>query len=609
MFGVLNRDSSTKNSVGNLPAQKTSSKQQQQQQSQNAKGDLFRMRYFRFKSNHLQRTIEFYTTLGLEIDYDLEQDRILPVLAAPPTQQVQITQAGSKKAGRDSTNAKPEPTIQLPSGLDDLGFSQRVVAFSYHATDADNTQLVFEETFELARKRSVAPKSTVVDIDDAETADLEKKANTESYLKKIDKKIIHKTEYMVFYTHFIDRIRERLVSKGFLLLIEPTDIDGIKFAVLNDPNGIEVRLYELTEKMLNETNKKANWFTRFGYYAIPTSHADETTLHYESLFQIRVPKASQKADKADRDHMMVSKQAEEESSQPQYSLRKIGANGIMRQAITKAQGFRVVDMEEYIVGLNDSVFYWLGNDLRTNAATICLTEISNADTKIATTKFNPDSSRLIGIGFEVPNLDPVINRLKHETKDQLEWLNFRWKIATVGIFAKFRDKYNGLLLELYCSKIPEPPLPKQEVVGGIARLRVKSARVDPQVQQMQALGTKETAPKNDTMINMNHLRGHARFLSVGAIVKVKPKGEVATIETTSDKPNDQQIPVNQPENEPSEEYGKFLDPNSKARSKFMSKVSSLAAFSKGAKKAKQKTKEELQQELFIKRKKSPSCLF
>lgn len=140
------------------------------------------------------------------------------------------------------------------------------------------------------------------------------------------------------------------------------------------------------------------------------------------MFQIRVPKANAKKDKD-------AKEKEDQNLQP-VNVRKIGPSQTVKNALSKGSGFRIVDMDELVVGLKETVFYWLGNDMRTGACCVCFTEVSNADTTFAFTSYIAAESPLLSIGFEVPNLDIVVNRLKHETKDSLTWDPFRYKMAS-----------------------------------------------------------------------------------------------------------------------------------------------------------------------------------
>lgn len=135
-----------------------------------------------------------------------------------------------------------------------------------------------------------------------------------------------------------------------------------------------------------------------GYYTIPTSFADKTVQLYESLFQVRIPKPQNtKKDPKEKDKM----EKEKEDNDVPVNLRKVGAVQTVKNAMTKGTGFRLVDMEEMVVGLLDSVFYWMGNDMRTAACSVCFTEVANADTGEAITIYEKDISPLISIGVYI----------------------------------------------------------------------------------------------------------------------------------------------------------------------------------------------------------------
>ena len=91
-------------------------------------------------------------------------------------------------------------------------------------------------------------------------------------------------EYLVIYIHFLPRIIKRLLSRGFEIVINQTELFEAKLAIFKDPSGIEVRLIELTEAQMEEGAAKKQWFARIGYYALPTSNTDATVRFYERMF-------------------------------------------------------------------------------------------------------------------------------------------------------------------------------------------------------------------------------------------------------------------------------------------------------------------------------------
>ena len=176
-------------------------------------------------------------------------------------------------------------------------------------------------------------------------------------------------------------------------------------AMARDPNKIEVRLIEMPDGYMNEGSHQKQvigrfyfltfikWFARLGYYTIPTSLADKTVLMYESLFQVRAPKPSlpQKAKDA-------ASAAERIEAPVITNIRKVGPAQMVKLAMTKGSGFRIVDMDEMVVGLMNSVFFWMGNDMRTGNCCLCFTEVSNADTGEAVTTYDKECSPLVAIG-------------------------------------------------------------------------------------------------------------------------------------------------------------------------------------------------------------------
>jgi hypothetical protein len=116
---------------------------------------------------------------------------------------------------------------------------------------------------------------------------------------------------------------------------------------------------------------------------------------YESYFQTKSQKQAQaqKTEKETKNGLSGMS----ESIHSATTLRKLGPAQTVKQALTKS-GFRLVDMDEFVVGLTNSVFYWLGNEMRTATCCLCVTEVSNADTGVAYTYHDPETSPLFSIG-------------------------------------------------------------------------------------------------------------------------------------------------------------------------------------------------------------------
>ena len=84
--------------------------------------------------------------------------------------------------------------------------------------------------------------------------------------------------YQVVYVHLVGRLVKRLMAKGmmfhtlrnvdssrnptliqppdFEVALAPIDVAEVKVAIVRDPNGLDVRLMELTDSQLNETSNR-----------------------------------------------------------------------------------------------------------------------------------------------------------------------------------------------------------------------------------------------------------------------------------------------------------------------------------------------------------------
>jgi hypothetical protein len=62
---------------------------------------------------------------------------------------------------------------------------------------------------------------------------------------------IRSYEYLVIYMHFLDRMMKRLISKDFKVIMDVTEIEGIKLSIVEDPNGIQVRFLEMPDHFVN----------------------------------------------------------------------------------------------------------------------------------------------------------------------------------------------------------------------------------------------------------------------------------------------------------------------------------------------------------------------
>ena len=233
--------------------------------------DVFRLRYFRFKSVDVDLTLDFYTTLGMNLDFKTEQTVWVnpnkPAKTRNTTNQMRL----KKDDLKEDEGFRGLPIISKKMVL---GFSFRSPG-SVIVDPNENIQLIFEK-------------------DLIKQAEIETKRNTH-----LEEKDLHNFEYLVVYVHFIDRIVKRLGSKGILFLkkskklgfrvkMTTKSLSDVKIAIVKDPNGLEIRLLELSPEQLNEANtvQKRPWFARLGYYTVPSTKSDECIDFYESIFNI-----------------------------------------------------------------------------------------------------------------------------------------------------------------------------------------------------------------------------------------------------------------------------------------------------------------------------------
>ncbi|KAJ3044566.1 hypothetical protein HK097_001427 [Rhizophlyctis rosea] len=416
--------------------------------------DRFKFKYIRLKSYDVDRTIDFYQSLGMTVDYQVEQ-----------------------------TSSSGESTP--------------IVAMSYRVVTGDpslNVQLIFE------RCKKERPEVLIQD----------EKFDQEEQRKPIGQ------EYLVVYVHLVGRLVKRLMAKGgtlhvthikldktltqlcpseFEVALAPIDVAEVKVAIVRDPNGLDVRLMELTDSQLNETSNRKQIEDTIRFYELIFSHHRGKTPGGKKVTTLDMATPGSRG----REFGGVGISG--------GGRKKAGAAATLRQAITQGQGFRLVDTEEFVIGLSHTTYHWLGNDLRSTSCTICFTERSVADggTKEAVDR---SESLLLGFGFEVPGIDSAVNQLRYEHRQAIEWVNDRFKIAGIASFIRFHDHPNNLFLELYATKPETPLIPKLPTANP----------ADP------------TAPLTDTIpeqktpsyaIDYNHLRGHARILSASAIYQIK----------------------------------------------------------------------------------------
>ncbi|RKO84763.1 hypothetical protein BDK51DRAFT_47782 [Blyttiomyces helicus] len=229
--------------------------------------ERFRFRYIRLRcSGSIEDTIEFYTSLGMTVEWQTEM----------------TAASGDPNAARDVL----------------------ALAYQFNSNEQSmyNVQLWFEKVggWKHICRSSEAPHPS--------------------------KMFYPSLNPQVIYVHFLSRLVGRLKGKGFQITASPVDISEVKICIARDPNGIEVRLIELSDLQLNEeaTRKQVGlmglslidvpwgdgrlwgdgemtpatrlltpihrpllqtkWYARLAYYAVPTAAASSAVRLYETLF-------------------------------------------------------------------------------------------------------------------------------------------------------------------------------------------------------------------------------------------------------------------------------------------------------------------------------------
>ncbi|KAI9016941.1 hypothetical protein BC832DRAFT_285 [Gaertneriomyces semiglobifer] len=436
--------------------------------------ERYAFKYLRFRCLDINRTIEFYQSLGMSLDWQVEQ----------------VAQPMGTEKGKGAFN-----TVRDES-KNDTSEKTTVFAMSYRVSGKDNAALNVQLLFEYKHSLDARPVSGSEDM------------LTEKLLREPLKGSTHLTttsrnyEYLVIYVHFVHRLAKRLDAKGFDIVLAPLDIAEVKMCIVRDPNHLEIRLMELTDSQLNLASTRKQWYAKLGYYAIPTSQGEAAVRWYETLLGANRAKTAHGQRITTLDLANMSGRGKEGGGVG--SKKKPGAAATVRQAITQGQGFRLVDTEEFVVGLSRSLYYWLGNDLRSATCTICFTEHADFGSSGSGGGFHRKDTRLLGLGFEVPNLDAATNQLRYEFKDELDWVHDRLRLQGIGTVAKLVDKINQTWIELFAQKGTEK----------------ETTRAGEDGEKGDGQGDRHGADIQYE-IDFNHLKGQARALSAGAVNRVR----------------------------------------------------------------------------------------
>ncbi|KAI8854597.1 hypothetical protein BC829DRAFT_195556 [Chytridium lagenaria] len=111
-----------------------------------------------------------------------------------------------------------------------------------------------------------------------------------------------------------------------------------------------------------QTRKK--WFAKLGYYTLPIIQSDSVVRNYERFFSYAALVQGKGDKKGD-------------TGRSKYGRTKKPGNPLDQSF--NLQGFRLVDSEEFAIGLAKTKYFWLGNDMRMNGTTLCFTEIAKED--------------------------------------------------------------------------------------------------------------------------------------------------------------------------------------------------------------------------------------
>ncbi|KAJ3227639.1 hypothetical protein HK099_001146 [Clydaea vesicula] len=357
------------------------------------------LKYLKFKCLDVNSTLEFYQSLGMAVDLNttyVVEDSLQHENEVGTTKTIMVF-----SYWESSTN-------QLPN---DGESSDQIYLFKPTVTNTENSH-DFKLMFEYTDTKTVN-KVPVTEEED----------NLNENKKKfgfVEEK--HNSEYLVIYVHFLSRLIKRIANKGFEIVVFPIDISETKIAIIKDPNGMEIRLMELNDTQLGETGPKKLWFARIGFYTIPTNCATDTCANYEKLF---LPK-----------------------SKPSDNHHKIDKNEKVDLNKPNVLGFRVVDSDDFIVGLTRTQFFWMGTEQRSQNFTICFVQKKDMSGAYISDDLNTPNLKLVAIGFQVGNIDSFVIKARNE-KGTFHIDEGKFKIPGLGTFQRLQDRINRICVESF----------------------------------------------------------------------------------------------------------------------------------------------------------------
>ncbi|ORY47260.1 hypothetical protein BCR33DRAFT_678118 [Rhizoclosmatium globosum] len=394
--------------------------------------EQFQLKYLRFSCNDLARTKEFYVTLGMSVEWQLRSSKTPLNTQTPATPNVPPTAdatkdpekrrpslvqkiqqiSANKKAAQDAAakkaadelagiltaapveEVKPQPQPEPPAGSPNVFKTDLCMSFSITPSnstehpDPTQFQLIFSN-ISTHKPSSQSNSRTNSRVNSRNNSAINRSINFNFGVedKKENKKKERNQEYLVIYVHLLPRLVKRLAQKGFVCSLPITPFQGAQIAILQDPNGIEVRLIELTEAQSEDPNVlvKRQWFARVGYYTIPSVKLDHTSRYYERMFSYIGAPVAPAAGPGGIPAPPVKKEKKKK--------------GMAAEAGTHANtaGVRLIDSEEYVVGLTKTQFLWFGNEPRSVGTSICFTGKVIAESQEAR-QMDRSDSLLMGIG-------------------------------------------------------------------------------------------------------------------------------------------------------------------------------------------------------------------
>ncbi|KAI9350829.1 hypothetical protein BDR26DRAFT_851604 [Obelidium mucronatum] len=507
--------------------------------------EMFALKYLRFSCDDLIKTREFYISLGMSVEWQQRSSKNAPAVNvnpapnAPPAAEEASADLSTKDAAntqsQDSSKPKveegltligistEEPTKQqqedLPNGSPNVYKTDLCLSFA--STPTNSSESNDQCHFQLIFTNFSLQKPGDDEKDDLNAPTVAAVPPNRILLPpKVEdtKKKERNQEYLVIYVHFLPRIIKRLAAKGFETLLAPTVFQGAQIAIIMDPNGIEVRLIELTEQQVDDPNTliKRQWFARIGYYTLPSFKLEVTARYYERMFSYVAVAPAEKGAVGGKKEKGGGKHKKEKPGEPTHA---------------NTAGIRLIDQEEYVVGLTKTQFYWIGNEPRSLGFSLCFTGKLIAESQEVRQSDRSDS-KLMGIGVEVPSLDGLLKRWEWERPNEVLWEPGRVRIPGIGQYSRFKDPNNDIYIEIFTPKTIDPNEALKEanataIAAAAAKVGKDGAKLKSKAVASSSSDEQEREPdvfvafRRDPIINPVYLKGVSKTLSEGAIQQPK----------------------------------------------------------------------------------------